>query len=258
MRSTHRSGFGTALLAVIFLLVVAPFLGAASGCAWNPFRSQAREAQQANEAEILAAEEAKAKAEQDRQKLAAAVDQFVAGAVKIDDLAGVLGADAVAALKADADAKLAQMRAGLGQWDALIQQNADALAALYTKRTALAQEVEREDDRVDARWGTIESLAGGLALATGGGGGLTAALFGLVGSVRKRIAKARAEGEVNGRRLGAGIVMDTIEAGKSASPALREAFDKLTSEQKQGMHIIAAQLPEFWDLFRDPTPTAKK
>lgn len=234
-RVRSRSGFGTALVTVLFLLLVAPFLGSLAGCAWNPLRSEAREAQKVNEAAIVEAEAAKLKAEQDRAKLAAAVDQFVAGTVKLDDLADVLGADAVAALKADAQAKLAKMRDGLSQWDALIQANADALAGLYTKRTELVEEVKAEDAREDAGLDIADALIGAGSLFLPGLGLLRVA----TGIARKR---------------GAASIVDSIDELRRQSPELDAQFGKLDDRQKRAAHILLEQaLPKFKDVIGLPT-----
>lgn len=222
-----------------------------AGCAF--WKSPAREAHRANEDAIAELERSRAAAEAERAGAAAARDQTLETASQAAALAEGVSPEAAEKIRMEATKRVAEFNRLVDGWDAEIQHANNALAERLAARTPLQEEVKAEDARVDRGFGLLEAaLTVGTAF---GGGGVLAGVQAVVRSTRKKVAKARAEGELNGRRIGIGITMDSIETAKVVSPTLAAEFEKLTPEQKRAIHNVLDQLPEWRSIFVSESPT---
>lgn len=239
------------LLSVITLIMV--FLAALlmPGCAF--WRSPAREALAEHERQVEQTLAEKAAAEAERQRLATSRDDVVNKANQAAALLSVVSPDLAAQIREQAAESIGKFNGLVATWDAEIQAANDRLADQYRKLPALEAAVVEEDARVDRGFGLAEAMLGVGTLL--GGGTIATALQVLVRKTRERVAKARQEGQIEGRRIGIGITMDSIEAAKRISPTLRAEFEKLTAEQKRAIHDVMDQLPEWRGVFESDKPT---
>lgn len=234
-----------AIVASVFVL------SSMAGCAF--WKSPAREALAEHERQVEQTEAEKAAAEAERQRVAATRDDVVSKATQAASLLDVVSPDLAAGIREQAAASVGKFNDLVTSWDAQIQEANNRLAEQYSKRPALEEAVVQEDQRVDRGFGLAEGL---LTIGTMlGGGTVLAGVQVVVRKTRERVAKARQEGELNGRRIGIGVTMDSIEQAKRISPTLAAEFEKLTGEQKRAIHDIMDQLPEWRGIFMSSEPT---
>lgn len=235
----------------ILLLASCILISAIGGCKF--WKSPARELQRANEDAIAELEASRAAAEIKRADAASARDQTLETSIQAAALAEGVSQEAAEKIRIEAAKRVDEFNRLVARWDAEIQHANNALADRLAARAPLKHQVDAEDARVDRGFGLLEAaLTVGTAL---GGGSVLAGVQAVVRSTRKKVAKARAEGELSGRRIGIGITMDSIETAKVVSPKLAEEFEKLTAEQKRAIHTVLDQLPEWRSVFVSDSPT---
>lgn len=228
-------------IATITLLIVGVALIATvlSGCT-----SPARDALEQHRQQVAAAEERQAHANAERATAAEAWQTLAASIPTLDGLAAALGPEAAAELKAKAIARADALRSQLDDLDALIQRQADSIAGLREQEADLVAAVEAEDGRVAAGFDIADGLIGAAGALVPG-----LSLLGVVvRSARRRVELARYEGKTEGAKIGAEIVVDSIDELRKQSDLLEDAFGKLTAEQKRAAHLVLETLPDWREV----------
>lgn len=189
----------------------------------------------------------------------AGVDEQIAGVeAEVDELAGLR--DSAAAMAEQSRTVLAALEQLTGQLGdaalvpavtearARLEQAEALLAQVAEERAAADQRLERlaelREVKVDELAAAQERDAATLDLAEAGLGALGILIPGAAVGVpvaRRLIRRAGEVAQVKGEQRGAALVRASIEELKAISPALLEAFDGLTPEQKRAAHRLLEQ-----------------